>query len=54
MTGVSRADLGGLVDGITFTEALKNAFADSNVSGINLEALPLTSDTWTQLPSISD
>ena len=54
VTGVSNSGLGGLLDGITLTEALKNAFADSNVSGINLGALPRTSDTCTQLPSISD
>ena len=54
MTGVSKSLLGILLEGITFNEALKKAFADSKLSGMNLGALPLTSEISTQFPSTKD
>ena len=54
MTGVSKSRSGILLEGITFSEALRKAFADSKLSGMNLGAIPLTSEISTQFPSIKD
>ena len=51
---MSDSDLVIFLVGLTVSESLKNAFADSKEFGINLGFVPLTSDTSTQLPSISD
>ena len=54
MSGVSKSDTRAFLAKLTFNEFLKNVLADSKLSGINLEALPLTSETSTQFPSTSD
>jgi hypothetical protein len=39
---------------MTSSEALRKAFADSKLSGMDLGALPLTSEISTHFPSIKD